>query len=83
VSAGAGAWGVARADALKLTSYFGERQRTAAGRFAADALLDLCGQRSLATSILLRGAEGFGARQRLRTDASLTLSEEAGTRRRR
>ena len=31
------------ADALKLTTYFGERQRTA-GRFAADALLDLYGR---------------------------------------
>ncbi len=63
-------------DALKLTSYFGERQRTADNGFAADALLDLYGQRGIATSILLRGAEGFGARQRLRTDRSLTLSDD-------
>jgi len=64
------------ADSLKLTSYFGERQRTTDGGFAADALLDLYGRQSLATSVLLRGAEGFGARQRLRTDVSLTLSED-------
>ena len=32
-------------DSLKLTSYFGERQRTADNGFAADALLDLYGQR--------------------------------------
>ena len=68
------------ADCLKLTSYFGERQRTdgpgGAGGFAADALLDLYGRHQLATSILLRGAEGFGARHRLRTDRSLTLSED-------
>jgi len=70
-------------DCLKLTSYFGERQRTAggsgsggAGGFAADALLDLYGRHQIATSILLRGAEGFGARHRLRTDRSLTLSED-------
>ena len=63
-------------DALKLTSYFGERQRTADNGFAADALLDLYGQRGVATSILLRGVEGFGARQRLRTDRSLTLSDD-------
>jgi PII-like signaling protein len=63
------------ADCLKLTSYFGERQR-AAGRFAADALLDLYGRHEIATSILLRGTEGFGARQRLRTDRSLSLSED-------
>jgi PII-like signaling protein len=63
-------------DALKLTSYFGERQRTADNGFAADALLDLYGRRGIATSILLRGVEGFGARQRLRTDRSLTLSDD-------
>ena len=54
-------------DAVKLTSYFGERHR-AAGRFAADALLDLYGKHEVAASILLRGTEGFGAQQRLRTD---------------
>ena len=63
------------ADAVKLTSYFGERQR-AGDRFAADALLDLYGRERLATSILLRGAEGFGASRHPRTDASLTLSED-------
>jgi PII-like signaling protein len=63
-------------DCLKLTSYFGERQRTADNGFAADALLDLYGRHGIATSILLRGAEGFGARQHLRTDRSLSLSED-------
>jgi PII-like signaling protein len=63
-------------DCLKLTSYFGERQRTAGHGFAADALLDLYGRRGIATSILLRGAEGFGAGQRLRTDRSLSLSDD-------
>jgi len=48
-------------DCLKLTAYFGERQRTDGG-FAADALLDLCERRQLATSVLLRAVEGFGAR---------------------
>src|SRR5580693_5208453 len=62
-------------DSFKLTSYFGERHRTDGG-FAADALLDLYGRHEIATSILLRGAEGFGARHRLRTDRSLTLSED-------
>jgi PII-like signaling protein len=62
-------------DCLKLTSYFGERQRTE-GRFTADALLDLYGQHQIATSILLRGTEGFGPRHRPRTDRSLTLSED-------
>jgi PII-like signaling protein len=62
-------------DAVKLTSYFGERQRSG-GRFAADALLDLYGRHEVAVSILLRGAEGFGASRHPRTDASLTLSED-------
>ena len=62
-------------DCAKLTSYFGERQRTA-GRFTADALLDLYGRHQIAASILLRGTEGFGARQRPRTDRSLSLSED-------
>jgi PII-like signaling protein len=62
-------------EALKLTSYFGERQR-AGGQFVADALLGLYGQRAVATSILLRGAEGFGLKHRLRTDLSLSLSED-------
>ncbi|MFN2496219.1 MAG: DUF190 domain-containing protein [Pseudonocardiaceae bacterium] len=62
-------------DCLKLTTYFGERQRT--GRaFLADTALDLFGRREIATSILLRGAEGFGLKHQLRTDRILTLSED-------
>ncbi len=63
-------------EAVKLTSYFGERRRVAGGGFAADALLDLYGHHEVATSVLLRGAEGFGARRHPRTDMSLTLSED-------
>jgi PII-like signaling protein len=68
-------------EAIKLTSYFGERRRVAgpvvAGTvFAADALLDLYGRNQVAASILLRGAEGFGAKRHPRTDMSLTLSED-------
>ena len=65
-------------DGLKLTSYFGERQRTGGrrGQFVADALLGLYGRDEVATSILLRGAEGFGLQHRLRTDLSLSLSED-------
>ena len=63
-------------EAVKLTSYFGERHKAAGGRFAADALLDLYGRHEVATSVLLRGAEGFGARRHPRTDMSLTLSED-------
>ena len=63
------------ADCLKLTSYFGERQRTGNG-FTADALLGLYGQHEIAASILLRGTEGFGLKHHQRTDRSLTLSED-------
>jgi len=72
---GGDAPGGAGADCLKLTSYFGERHRTG-GRFAADALLDLYGRNEIAASILLRGTEGFGLKHHLRTDHSLTLSED-------
>ena len=73
-AAGAGA-AASSADCLKLTSYFGERRR-AAGTFVADALLDLYGQHEIAASILLRGMTGFGLTHHLRTDRSLTLSED-------
>lgn len=63
------------ADCLKLTAYFGERKR-AADAFVADAMLDLFGRHEVATSILLRGIEGFGLKHHLRTDSSPTLSED-------
>jgi PII-like signaling protein len=62
-------------DCLKLTSYFGERQR-ANGKFLAEALFDLYGQHQIATSVMLRGIEGFGLRHHLRTDTSLSMSED-------
>lgn len=62
-------------DCLKLTTYFGERQRVD-GRFLADAQLDLFGTGRIATSVLLRGAEGFGLKHHLRSDRLLTLSED-------
>jgi PII-like signaling protein len=60
---------------LKLTSYFGERHRSG-GQFVADALLELYGRHEIAASILLRGTEGFGFKHHLRTDRSLSLSED-------
>jgi len=59
----------------KLTSYFGERHRSG-GAFVADALLELYGRHEIAASILLRGTEGFGLKHHLRTDRSLSLSED-------
>ena len=57
-------------DCLKLTTYFGERDRTADG-LLADELLDVYGGHRLQASILLRGAEGFGRLQHLHTDRLL------------
>jgi PII-like signaling protein len=62
-------------NCIKLTSYLGERRRTS-GAFVGDALLDLYASRQVAASILLRAAEGTGLRRHLRTDSSLTLSED-------
>lgn len=62
-------------DCLKLTTYFGERDRAGRGS-VADALLDLYAEAEIETSVLLRGASGFGLRHHLRTDRLLTLSED-------
>ncbi|MCL2769585.1 MAG: DUF190 domain-containing protein [Solirubrobacterales bacterium] len=62
-------------DCLKLTTYFGERDRTEDG-LLGDELLDIYGAHRLDASILLRGAEGFGRRHHMHTDRVLTLSED-------
>ncbi len=62
-------------DCLKLTAYFGERDRTE-DRLLADALLDLFGAHRLQASVLLRGAEGFGRLHHPHTDRLLSLSED-------
>lgn len=62
-------------DSLKLTAYFGERDR-AGGELVADRLLDLYGRAKVETSVLMRGTEGFGLKHHLRTDRLLSLSED-------
>jgi PII-like signaling protein len=62
-------------DCLKLTTYFGERDRSG-GRFVADALVDAYARHGFQTSVILRGIEGFGAKHHLHTDRQLTLSED-------
>ena len=62
-------------DALKLTTYFGERDRVG-DRFLADALADLYASHRLRTSLVLRGVSGFGVKHHLHTDRLLTLSED-------
>jgi PII-like signaling protein len=61
--------------ALKLTIYFGERDR-AGGTFLSDALSGIYARHELQTSLVMRGVEGFGIKHHLRTDRQLTLSED-------
>ena len=63
-------------DYLKLTAYFGERLRHG-GRFLSDAMLDLYGDEAVATSVVLRGIASFGPTPCLRTDQSLSMSEDS------
>ncbi|MFY9916858.1 MAG: DUF190 domain-containing protein, partial [Mycobacterium sp.] len=68
--------GRAVTDYLKLTSYFAERLRHG-DRFLSDALLDLYGHQGVATSVVLRGIASFGPHHELRSDQSLSLSEDS------
>ncbi|OBK28901.1 hypothetical protein A5634_19905 [Mycobacterium asiaticum] len=65
-------------QSLKLTAYFGERQRAvgAPRRFLADSMLDLFGARGVASSVMMRGVASFGPKGDLRSDRSLSLSED-------
>ena len=60
---------------LHLSAHFGERQR-AGSVFVAEDLLDLFTDWGVASSVMLRGIAGFGARHILRSDRSLSLSED-------
>jgi PII-like signaling protein len=62
-------------NALKLTTYFGERDR-ARGRFLSDALADVYAQHRIRASVVMRGVEGFGVKHHLHSDRQLTLSED-------
>ncbi len=63
-------------DCLKLTTYFGERDRAHGGGSLADALTEIYARHELQTSVTIRGVEGFGREHHLRTDRLLTLSED-------
>jgi PII-like signaling protein len=62
-------------DCLKLTAYFGERDRAGDG-WLSDAFIDIYARHELETSLVMRGVEGFGAKHHLHTDRLLTLSED-------
>jgi PII-like signaling protein len=65
-------------EALRLTVYFGERDRPAPAErgLLADTLIELYARHAVRTSVLLRGIEGFGIKHRLATEQLLTLSED-------
>ncbi len=63
-------------DYLKLTTYFGERLRHG-DRFLSDALLDLYADNVVAISVVLRGIASFGPHHVLRTDQTLSASEDS------
>jgi PII-like signaling protein len=67
--------GSAAVEALKLTTYFGERDRTPEG-FLADVMIGLHARHRVHAGVLLRGAEGFGRLHHLRTDRLLSSSED-------
>lgn len=62
-------------DCLKLTTYFGERDRTD-GELLADRLLELYGANRIQASAMLRGIEGFGRHHSTHTELLLSLSED-------
>ena len=62
-------------SAWKLTAYFAERER-AGSRFLAESMIDLFAEHRVAASVMLRGISGFGHKRVIRTDESLTLSED-------
>lgn len=59
-------------DCLKLTTYFGLRDRSDDG-LIADVLLNVYSRVKLETSVLLLGAEGFGLKRHLRSDLHVDL----------
>ncbi|HEX3451765.1 MAG TPA: DUF190 domain-containing protein, partial [Solirubrobacteraceae bacterium] len=62
-------------ERVKLTTYFGERDRVD-GRPLADELLAIFERHRVSEAILFRGAEGFGRLHHVHTDRLLSLSED-------
>ncbi|HWE58239.1 MAG TPA: DUF190 domain-containing protein [Solirubrobacteraceae bacterium] len=62
-------------ELAKLTTYFGERDRSD-GELLSDELFALYGRERVALSAMLRGIEGFGYHHSTHTELLLTLSED-------
>jgi PII-like signaling protein len=63
------------AEMSQLRFYFGERDRCGDDPLD-DAVMAACARHGVSAAVLLRAVEGFGAKQRMRTDRMLTLSED-------
>jgi PII-like signaling protein len=55
--------------------HFGERDRDGDGPLEA-AVMEACARHGVRAAALMRGAEGFGGKHRMRTDRLLSLSED-------
>lgn len=62
-------------DLTQMRFHFGERDRDGDGPLEA-AVMDACARQGVRAAALMRGAEGFGGKHRLRTDRLLSLSED-------
>jgi PII-like signaling protein len=62
-------------EMLQLRFYFGERDRCGDGPLDV-AVMAGCARHGVSAAALLRAVEGFGAKQRMRTERMLTLSED-------
>ncbi|MCV7191309.1 DUF190 domain-containing protein [Mycolicibacterium brumae] len=62
-------------DILKLSAYVAERARHR-GHSLTEQMLELFAERRVTTSVVLRGIASFGPQHIVRTDESLTLSED-------
>jgi len=62
-------------EMLQVRFYFGERDRCGDGPLDT-AVMATCARHGVSAAALLRAVEGFGAKQRMRTDRLLTLSED-------
>ncbi|MBS1890615.1 MAG: DUF190 domain-containing protein [Actinobacteria bacterium] len=63
-------------ELAQMRFHFGERDRDGDGPLEA-AVMDACARAGVGAAASMRGAEGFGAKHRLRTDRLLSLSEDA------
>ena len=62
-------------EMLQLRFYFGERDRCGDGPLDA-TVMAACARHGVSAAALLCAVEGFGAKQRMRTDRMLSLSED-------